>query len=297
MLTNLKNLAFPERFTITDGIRGLLERTNDSAYQLSMQLLISAQLGNEELYQRALLKIEAAMQNEIFSDISQNSFKAWLYGRILLAAHSINDAVTITKTLRELKAVLQDKNTLSDRFSAWSWGYIASLNIMEYNDAKLTMKNAADKLTAAYVEINKGSYSDNKKQEFRSDALWAWVMSLQAAANADDKEVYNYSLEQIQLIAEQPSVSDSLLKGLLRTSTSNDYPAWAIAITRLAAVTIGDEKIFMELEAPLIKSIEEAKYAQAKPELLLAQVNSQLVIARQKILSPCFNSTSVLYKS
>ena len=120
-------------------------------------------------------------------------------------------------------------------------------------------------------------------------------MCVQAAANASDKECYDDTLKQMQVMMGQTSVSDALSKGLLRTFASNDYPAWAIAIVRLSAATIGDEKLFLELEAPLKAAIEGAKEAKTMPELLLAQVNQSLAIERQKLTLTEYKSTVAAY--
>ncbi len=74
---------------------------------------------------------------------------------------------------------------------------------------------------------------------------------------------------------------------MLRTTASNDYPAWGIAIVRLATQTMMDEIKFKELEIPLIEAIKGAKLAGKTQETLLAQVNAQLIVERQKMLPEC----------
>jgi hypothetical protein len=286
MPINLKNYAFPERFLITTNITQSLEKRDQDAYQLSMLLLVSSQLGNKEFYQEAFFKMEAVMKNETFVS-SPNSYKAWLYGRILLSANSMEDVNTVKSTLERLKNLLpdeKDENTGSDRFTTWTWGYLASLNNKEYNNAKVAMKKAAEQLTCVYTEKNNVPTLESIRQEARSDALWAWVMSLQAAANAKDKEIYEYSLEQIKGITGQESISEALSKGLLRTAASNDYPAWAKAIVLLAAATYDDQELFKELTKGTRESIEEARKAGATVEKMLAQVSNQLAIVRHDCL-------------
>lgn len=284
---NLKSVVFTERPSIIDGTNTLLANANGDAYQLSLPLLISAQLGDAGLYQQSLDKIQESLRSPDNTNPNQNSFRAWMYGRMLMASKSIGDTATMDKTKNELKNLLNDKNTMQDRFTAWAWGYLASLNNKEYHDAKNNMEQSADKLTTIYMSINSGNASEEKKQEARSDALWAWVMAAQAAANSDDKQFYQHALDHMQIITETHDVSDALLKGLLRTSASNDYPAWAIAMTRVDAVTILDKKLFAELENTLKKSIEDAINAQAKPETMLAQVNRELANERNKIYMQC----------
>jgi hypothetical protein len=286
-LNNLKGITFAERAGIVEGTNTLLANANGDAYQTSLPLMLSAHLGDEPLYQQALAKMDLAMQSPALADPKQNSFRAWMFGRILMAAKNMSDQPTVEKSLIHLKNILNDKNTVPDRFTAWAWGYLASANDKEFHDAKNNMKQAADKLTFVYFEINRGHDTEEKKQEARSDALWAWVMIAQASANANDLVVYHDALKQLEFITGQNNVADALVKGLLRTSASNDYPAWAIGMTRVDAVTILDKKLFSDLDQPLKKSIEDAIKAQAKPEIMLGQVNQQWAIERNNILGQC----------
>jgi hypothetical protein len=286
-VTNLKNVNFADRASILEGANTLLANANGDAYQLSLPLLISAHLGDEKLYHDSSTKMDTAMQSPALGTANQNSFRAWMYGRMLIAAKNMGDQTNADKTLIHLKNVLNDKNTYSDRFTAWAWGYLASFNDQEYQAAKNEMELLAAKLTAHYVDVNKSNESADKKQEARSDALWAWVMNAQAAANANDMGIYHHALERMQFITGEHTVSDALSKGLLRTSASNDYPAWAIGMTRVDAITILDRKLYMELDDTLKNSIDASIKAQAKAETFLAQVNREWALERQKALDQC----------
>lgn len=289
-LKNLEQSSFPERLSTIEGVNELLKTAKDDAYLLSMPLLTSAILSDKEHYQKVLHDMTHAMQKNP-PEKNQYSFYAWLYGRVLLASLHIDDGETIANTQKQLKTLLQNENTAKDRFSAWALGYLATLNTHEYSRLRMDMREAGDLLTTYYFEIrdDKKSHTD-KIQEARSDALWAWVMFLQAAAIYDDYAFYQYSLEQMKRISNESQVSLALAKGLLRTSASNDYPAWAMAMTRLAAVTIADQTLYAELEKPLLKSIDDAKLAQAKAEVILAQVNNQLAMDRYQLLLSCSKS-------
>ena len=247
-----------------------------------MPLLISAQLGNEELYHFALKRMSSAMEK-----VEQGPFKAWLYGRILFAADSIDDHQTVSNTLAYLNTLfdtlLENDTTKLDKFNAWSLGYVTALNKEEYSKRRELMKNAADYSTKKYFQINTINASNEKIQEARSDAIWAWVMSSQAAANAGELNAYTNAIEQILAITEQTSISDALQNGLLRTDISNNYPAWAIIIVRLAAQKMSDDARFKALEAPLLEAISRAKFENRTEEVLLALVNSQLAIERAKV--------------
>jgi len=121
-------------------------------------------------------------------------------------------------------------------------------------------------------------FNDSKAHGALSDALWAWVMSLQAAAYAGDQSSYEWIKEQMKLITQTESVSQALEKGLLRKTESNDYPAWAMAKVRCAAIIIGDEELYREIESTLISSIAGAQKANAKAEYVLSILDNQLAM-------------------
>lgn len=289
MLSNLNDKGFKERFLIWDSVSELLKRDAKDAYQLSLPLLVSAQLGNKELYDRALAKMIVAMKK--ISAPSQNSFKAWLYGRMVFAAHSMHDSFHEQQYLKELMLLLDDPQTARDRFTTWAMAYVAAANQTDYQQLKEKLKVSADVLTQNYFAMNKNENKD-KLQEARSDALWAWVMNAQAAANANDKESFSDALQQMKKITSQDSISAALTTGLLRTSASNDYPAWAMAIVRLAAVKMDDEKLFVELEKPLNIATQGA----AQAEKILAQVNDQLAIENHDLIVCSSSKRDLLLK-
>lgn len=288
--TNLHGTDFAKKSAMTEDIESLLASAKgDDAYTISMPLLVSARLGDSALYSKSLAAMQSAMQSKKLIPSDQNSFKAWMYGRILLAADSIDDSETVSKTLIDLNVLLHDKETADDAFDAWAVGYLAALNDVEYNDYKDVLKKSSEALTKTAVQANhkNSTMPADKKQAARSDAIWAWIMVLQAAANVSDTSMYNHALSQLKVVAQQNTVADALSKGLLRSSASNDYSAWALAIARLAAITIGDTKLFADLDAPTTAAITAAEQANAKAEVLLAQVNNQLALEREKILKGC----------
>lgn len=283
---NLEQADFSEKNYIKTQLDSLLSSTAKDAYLLSMPLLISGELGNKDLYASSLNQMNQAMDQ-----MPSNPLKAWLYGRMLLAAHSIGDTETVTKVQSTLKTLLeqlnQDDSTRQDRFTVWALGYIAALDKSEFDVAKNRMMEGADNLTKEFFKVNSSSVSEEKKQEARSDALWAWVMISQAAANAHEKDHYEQAIKQMLLITQQSSLGDALTKGLLRTAASNDYPAWAISIVRLAAQTMGDKTQYDDLLAPLNASISGAKNENKVQETLLAMVNAYLALERQNKIDQC----------
>lgn len=278
--TNLQKAKFRGKLYLTVKTEALLNNAKDDAYQLSMPLLVSAQLGNKALYQKALIRMNKAMDA-----MEDSPFKAWIYGRILLAAQGIKDEKTVSKTLTGLTNLLdgfiKNDGTGLDRFTVWSLGYLAALDMTEFMRAKDNLLAGANALTDAYFTINaKEDATEDQKQEKRSDALWAWVMISQAAANAHQRESFDYAIEQMLRITKELSIGEALTKGLLRTAASNDYPAWASSLVSLAAETLPDRSVYDALQDPLQASIQAAKKGNHLPEMLLAIVNKQLAIER-----------------
>lgn len=247
------------------------------AYRLSMPLLASALLGDKKSYDN-LVKQTLSALNKLSPE--KNSFKAWIYGRVLLAADGLSDTNVINNTRKEIKKILKDKNTKKDELTAWAWCYLASLNDTEYNHAKENMKNAADQLSKDFLAAE--SAQESELHNKRAHALWAWVLCVQAAANADDKDMFEYALAQLKEIAKEETVAAALSKHLSRaSSTANDYPAWAMAITRLAAATYGDHDLYAELRDPL----QDALGGAAAAEALLAELNAELATVREPQLA------------
>lgn len=282
MPKNLKNRTVAVWYSVTEinsEINSLAnqaetDKTEKKAYLLSVPLLTSSLLANQDQF-KSLLNIMQLALNEL--PANKNSQKAWLYGRMLMSADNINYASAVASARKEMKKILKDKTTPKDEFSTWAWAYLANLSNTEYNHAKANMKNSADQLTKVFAQ---GS-NDTK----RANALWAWVMCALAAANADDKEMYEYSLLKLKEITHEKTVSAALSKGLQRTQTTNDYPAWAIANIFLAAATYGDHAVFAELKDSLQNSINTAKQAHATEEVVLAELIAELATVREPQLA------------
>lgn len=266
---NLAESAFTEKVSL-ENIIDELTHANTDPYSASLPLIASAELGDKKRYDITLTH----MLNSLDKNTQDHPFKAWMLGRILLAADDMNDADTIKKARQKLNEYLNED---SSAFSAWAWGYRAALDSKNYALYKKSMLDAAETLTK--------KYQTSPNHEALSNALWAWVMNLQAAAFAGDQKSYHWIKEQIKLIAEENSVSLSLKKGLLRTAQSNDYPAWAMAKTRYSAIIINDKELYQEIEIPLMTSIDSAQKENIKAEYVLSVLDNQLAIFANQNLS------------
>lgn len=272
---NLANVSFAGKNHIASEIDELINSA-ENPYVASLPLIASAEIGDKTRYTIALTNMLKALENlDTISGSSavwmqNNSFKAWIWGRILLAADSIDDFDTVIKAQKKLEEFLEKDATDNDNFAffTWAWGYRAAINQKEYTISKKRMLDDAKILTE--------KYKASGDHGMLSDALWAWVMNLQAAAYMGDQKSYNWIKEQIKLTAGEGTVTLSLEKGLLRTAQSNDYPAWAMAKTRYAAIVINDKELYHEIEHSLMPFIDGAQKGNANAEYVLASLDNQL---------------------
>lgn len=279
-ITRSKNLAdvkFIEKTDLENTIDELVNSAKDP-YSASLPLMASAEIGDKARYEIALTNMFNTLDNLDNSSerdptwMKNNSFKAWMWGRIASAADSMDDFQTVIKAQKKLEEFLAKNVEENDNFVffTWAWGYRASINQKEYTISKKRMLDDAMILTE--------KYKTSGDHGMLSDALWAWVMNLQAAAYVGDQKSYDWIKEQIKSVAGENSVARSLEKGLLRTTQSNDYPAWAMAKTRYAAIIINDKELYQQIEASLIASIGGAQKGNAKAEYVLSILDNQLAI-------------------
>lgn len=281
---NLADVPFDQRQEIVDIARELALVANDSkdSYTASLPLMINAELGDKEGY--------IASRDFMLSTLPQNLYQmdlkqAWTGGRLLLSAESMKDSATVAKVLPVTECFLL-KNPPSDEspneFMAWLSGYRAALNKAQYDIIKENMMKYVGSLYKAFSRPNE---------------YWGWVMAIQAAARAQDKELYEPIKKYFQIGTQGKASIEEVLQQNLCTKGDTNYFAWALAKVRLAAATVSDSKLFLELEQPMQQAIAQAKSAmsksrtvQAKAEYALAVLDNtlanQLVLDRQNALRP-----------
>lgn len=272
---NTTGAKLDENSYIENSIDELMQSATNP-YAVSIPLIASAQLKDETRYQSAREKMLYALSNlDIHPNqfpewMRNNSFKAWMLGRLLLAANHIDDKAIVLQTKKKLALLLKSDITTKDNiaFLAWAWGYLAALDETEYKIATNTMMISADVLSA--------KYKLSQSHDDLSNALWAWVMNIAASANVKDEKTYNTIKEAIKSLTGANTITESIEKGLLRTATSNDYPAWALAKIYAAAAMIGDEELSKEIDATLSISIQNAKINNQQAEYILAALDKQI---------------------
>lgn len=275
MLSKLDS-NYPKRFAMQQTISNLIDQARDS-YSMSIPLFASGILGDEKRFNESLLKI-----NSYLKSMPDDGFKAWLYGRILLSAKSMKNEQGIIEAKNFLINYFDTSKEDRSAFATWAIGYLAAFNQDSFTKHKDQLLTYSRELTAKYVHSKSNNKNDpDKEQSDLSDAVWAWVMFLQAAAFADDKAAYEMIIGEINNISKQVSLAETLGSCLLRTKASNDYPAWALGIATLSAASMNDEVNYGQLKSATTDSLKIA--AQVKTEeALLGELT--LALAEKKSL-------------
>jgi hypothetical protein len=207
---------------------------------------------NNDLYEKILPQMKKSLKKIPENGEQNNSYKSWLLGRVLLAASDVQDKPTMNELQPNLENLLKNNATTKDEYSAWGWGYLAALDETTYNNNKEEMFKASANLTKP------------------GDALWAYVMDLQAAAKAKKKEDFYRIINHIKEIAQQDSLAASLTNGI----SQDDYQPWAIAIARRAGANIGDHDLYHQLKKPYEDSLKQAQAEKRNVAALLAELNN-----------------------
>ncbi len=223
----------------------------DSTYNSSVVLYAASLLHDSELYKKTLAEFNIQLKKE-----PNNSFKAWMLGRLVGAAENINDKKAVKKAQRQLKILLK-KDIAHDEFRAWSLGYLAALNSEEYQQNKEEMIKAANALEKAKDALEKPA-----------NALWAHVMNVQAAARANDETTFESILERMKQFTGKETVAEALAQ-----IPANDWRAWAMGIVSESAALMGDKKLYQELSQPLSSEINKA-VSNSTGNAILAQVSA-----------------------
>jgi hypothetical protein len=251
----------PEDSATQRKIAQLLKNAN-TAYKMSIPLLASSLLGEEKIYRIALERIKTALDDSK----DDADVKAWLYGRVLLSAKSMKDNPAIQAAKQDIESHLSDKGRVG-AYNTWAMGYLAALDKETFNHYKDRLLALCEELTAKYA--NTRSHND------LSDAIWGWVMALQASALAGEQDIFNKIIEKIIQITGAKTLADALATGLHSAKTSSDYPAWALAIATFSAAKLNDSN-YPQLENATAKSIKSAEQDEQPGDALLGELTLSL---------------------
>ncbi len=217
-----------------------MAKPKPNEYALSVYLMATARSPTKyNLIKTAL--------NPLVDNVS-GAYKAWLLGRILIAADHVGDREQAAATEAELKVLLLEEPVLQSAVNqtahdsldramlAWAYGYYAASSPANYAAVRDTLfARTQDLLIAPEGAILLQSESGN--QERISNALWALVMSIQAAARAGAQADYETLMHKIITLTGKSDIQGAL-SCFVRTETSSDYGAWAAMMLAEADATI-----------------------------------------------------------
>lgn len=254
----------------------LLAKESKTPYHDSIPLIASAELRDKPRYEAARNQMLLSL-----SDLNKNptqfpewmrgkAFQAWMQGRILSSAILMKDKYWTDNAKQKLTALLEDKTTPQDAFSAWGWGYLAAVD-----------KTYVGQMMKAAEALSKNA----KKPSDVADALWAWTMNIVAASNAGDEKTYQEIKNQIKSLTNADTVVQALEKNLIRGDSNNDYPAWALAKVYAAAKKMNDVDLCNEMEPVITASIQGARDKKQDAEYILALLEKPTPIKPEKVLT------------
>ncbi len=258
-------------------------------YQASLPMMIYAELGYKNQCKLGIKRmIEFLTQLEKSSDSSwqwmqNNSFKAWMWGRILLAAQTIKDADRSEFALSRLRNLLSLPVADDDKqeFTAWAWAYFASYSDKAYQLAKKGMLDNVKELAQQSQDGDLNLNSSSSANEYRG-----WVMAIQAAARANDLDLYEKIKRYLQI---GPAGKVAPIEKVLARQLGKDAPhylALELAKVRLAAAMMNDQVLFLALEQPVEMAISQAEKNHAKAEFSLAVLENDRAIG---LMNECMN--------
>lgn len=245
----------------------LYQRDSDSkdSYKLSV-LLLGAE--TPEAYQDLLEKIFHSLgisPDDSAEQIAQTfqgdtGFTSWILGRILVSSLDHADVRTASKIAEAMDLLL--KEAPCTEFSTWAMGYLTIYHAQhpaEYAEMK-------ERLNAFTEQLKK-----QKGETEKDNVIWALVMNLQSASLAHDAVEYHRLLEEITSYYQTHSVTQALSEKI----PQSDFPAWAMALTYLAACRMKDESLCKDLRSVLNEQILASP---SQGDQLLALLNLQKAI-------------------
>lgn len=229
-------------FTIPVLGAGMLAQANEYNNQAEIKTL----------YTDAVAGLETALATEAMKD----SRKAWLLGRLAQSAAQMNIQNKVSETTSAIDDLLKDASL--DAYGTWAIGYIAGLDKAQCDAKKELCTQGAMALTEKYNSIE---LAGKEKDAARSDALWAWVMIVQAAAHAPDSALYEKCWQHITPLLDQGGIP------------IDDFNAWGSGILYFAAIKMEDKARFETIKHTFQNALEKTPSAEDR---FLAELNQFL---------------------
>ncbi|OHE76300.1 MAG: hypothetical protein A3F67_09780 [Verrucomicrobia bacterium RIFCSPHIGHO2_12_FULL_41_10] len=219
-------------------------------------ILFAAFLKEKTLYQQ-----QANHFAQLIDHPDNSNLRCWMLGRLLLAAHLLDDVDRVEKAYGELiKITSSDQNifSLPALCAGWGIGYRACYEGLIHHahydvTKKLLMQIVTDQLILAQtdrVHIN----------------LFAWTitMAIQAAGFSHDGELYQIMLENFKQLQPMKNIAETLQ---LINAT---YPLW------MRTILVNTANIFSDTETvSLLENTEQHFYQDADITLLAKKLRDE----------------------
>ncbi|GAB4393459.1 MAG: hypothetical protein Tsb005_11810 [Gammaproteobacteria bacterium] len=243
-------------------------------FELSMLLIAAGTQRNKTLYHEAFnnflnsLQLTMDLKNtkqaiaqlqQVADELDQPlSYYTWLLSRAMIAAQRFNDQVQ-ADLLAQLTRQLLITHAVNDSYNGRAWSYL--------------LRYYSQQQPELYQRYRHHVYRFINQLEIQHvnpiDILWARVLELQAAAQAKDTALYHDITTM--LAGNTHTQWSDRFKHLPR----REYPAWALSLARLAAITMQDVSAYQNLQQPLKQAMASSRNSS---DVVLAWVNEQLAL-------------------
>jgi hypothetical protein len=236
---------------------------SQSAYDYSLPLTAYALQGNSQAYHK-LLPAMLATLNTIPDE--QISFRAWLRGRVVLAADLVDDKTNFTDQLFLLQIELA-KLKINDKFSSWAWGYLAIVSKDSAEVFRSALEVCEERIKhyegmrhakrADDIELSLSKADQNALTQELGRILWSLVLLLPAAAKAADQTFYETVLKKMRAVAREADIIKIVNSYLLKEN--DDYPLWFLSFLKWGAAIKKDETLLAQINVALTVNLGVAR--------------------------------------
>ena len=268
---NLARVPFDQKEQVQTFVDELIIDGEDNPYLLSFPLLISANLGDRNRYNICVSQLFDTLnmpekKHDHYEDwMTTTHFKMWMYSRITLAAHVMQDEGALKKAQTKMYNMQTKLRLNSDSLAQITWAQCHCGEIKEKN-----YKAARENIHRNICELLRSCDKEPDNKVLIANTLWGLILTM-TAASAKSYTDYHAFKSTIAKFKVGEKITDIIKTHLKDDSTNkNHFPLWAIAKLRLAAARQQDWTFYDEL-ADNLSTNDKAEYALAVTEDTLAQ--------------------------
>lgn len=201
-------------FTIKLVIDLRRKRAGNNIDKLSLSLLEVAMLGETKQYQKILSKLNSLE--------GESEEQVLLHGRTLFAAYLMNDIGTLNRAKKEILKEIIPRDDQA-HLLIFALAYLVAVDSNEYRNRISELLHCCDELST----------------EDASNAIWAYILLLQASAIHYDETTFNTIVAKVNELTGCKSLAESL--------ENCDHPSWGLGIAALAAISLKQHELYATL--------------------------------------------------